>query len=327
MSRPVKQPAHFLSGAGVAFASLILLAGAVIAIFAGLLLWQGPALIQGIWLACQDALAALRGAWPAFGLALPVLLLVSGLLLAGHSLAGQLWHTRRLVCSLAWRRQPLPAGLASLAEELNLAGRLVLVTDEQPYTFAQGLVRPRIWLSSGLLELLDQAELRAVLRHEQHHVRQRDPLRVLFSRSLARLLFFLPLAGMLRDAFLVAKEVEADVASQADGPLAAALLKLLQSEACLPAGANLAAIGPVDATPARLERLLQAGLARPRANARLRRQLWLSLFLGLALTMTSYLSLAHAASLLAGGRCGYSIPATDWQAMSVDYTPTSLSLR
>lgn len=319
------------SRASAAFAGLLLLAGIAGASLAALLLWQGPALIQGAWHSCRDALAALRGAWPAIGLALPVVLLAAGLLLAGHCLAGQLWHTQRLMRSLARRRQPLPGSLAAQAEALHLAGRLVLVADEHPYTFTQGLARPRIWLSSGLVALLDAAELRAVLRHERHHLRQRDPLRVLISRSLARLLFFLPLAGILRDTFLVAKEVEADVASQADGPLAAALLKMLQSEARLPAGAHRAAIGPVDATPARVERLLAAGQAGPRADARLRRQFWLSLLLGLTLAATCYLSLARAAGPPEGGRCGYRIPAAEgfsgWQGAPADYTPASLSPR
>jgi beta-lactamase regulating signal transducer with metallopeptidase domain len=293
-----------------------------------LLVWQGPALWQGVWLACQDAAAALTGYLPALGLALPLVLLATGLLRGLWSMLVQLWYTRRLVAGLARRRRALPQSLAAMAAELGLAGRLLLVEESDTYTFTQGLWRPRIWLTTGLVELLDEAELRAVLCHERHHLARRDPLRVLLTRSLAQGLFFVPVAPALRDTYLIAKEVEADTASGAQyNSLAAALLKLLRSESHLPRAASLAAVGPIDVTRARIERLVRRDGGRSLAVVR-GRHLWLSLLLAVAIVAVSQVSLARTAGPLAGGECGY----TTWsqpglESTPANYTPVDLSVR
>ena len=307
-----------------AFWSLILLSSLTFAGLAGLLAWQAPRLAAGVWLACQGALQLVVGSLPTVGLILPLLLLLASLLAALGSLFRQGWHTQRLVADLAQRRRPLPPRLARVAQELDLAGRLELVEDDGVYTFAQGLWRPRVWISNGLTNLLDDAELRAVLRHERHHLNQRDPLRIVLSRCLAQALFFLPLAPTLRDRYLVAKEIEADVASAADDGLAvaAALLKMLRSGASLPAGqhdSRLAAIGPLDITRERVDRLLH-----PEQKAHYvvsRRQSALSLLLGVALVVTTYVSMAQASSPPQGGECGYSTYLPEWQSVPADYTP------
>jgi Zn-dependent protease with chaperone function len=65
--------------------------------------------------------------------------------------------------------------------------------DDQPHAFCIGLLRPRVYVSRATLEFLDDDELEAVLAHEVHHARRRDPLRLLAARALADGLFFLPL--------------------------------------------------------------------------------------------------------------------------------------
>ena len=48
---------------------------------------------------------------------------------------------------------------------------------EEPQAFVLGLLRPRIYLSRGLIRHTDQRDLEAVIAHETSHVRRRDPLR------------------------------------------------------------------------------------------------------------------------------------------------------
>jgi Zn-dependent protease with chaperone function len=313
------------SSARRAFWSLALLGGLSLLAMLALLLWQGPVLASGVWLACQNAAAALAGYLPAAGLLVPVTVLTIGLVRASLSLITQLRHTRRLVGDLSFRRRRLPTPLTQLAEALELAGRLELVEDSTAYTFTEGLWRPKIWLSSGLVELLDEGELEAVLRHERHHVRQRDPLRVLITRTLADGLFFLPVATALRDTYLVSKEMEADAASSANDSLAAALVKILRQGAQLPPAASLAAIGPVSATAARIQRLL----ARDR-RTQLRfvtgRHLMISVALVCLIVLTSYGAMVRAASPLTGGECGYTtrIDASHDPSVLSNYTPAML---
>ena len=61
------------SSAGRAFAALLALAGASLALLGGLLWWQSPHLAQGVWLACQSAAQVVEGYWPLAGLLLPLL--------------------------------------------------------------------------------------------------------------------------------------------------------------------------------------------------------------------------------------------------------------
>ena len=73
----------------------------------------------------------------------------------------------------------------------------VVFEDERPRAFCAGLLRPRIYLSTGAVAALDEPALRAVLLHEDHHARRRDPLRLATGRVLSRALFFVPGIGEL----------------------------------------------------------------------------------------------------------------------------------
>lgn len=72
--------------------------------------------------------------------------------------------------------------------------------DERPLAFCAGLMRPRVYISTGALAMLDEAALQVVLRHERHHLRCRDPFRLAVGRVLSRALFFIPgIGGLVRD--------------------------------------------------------------------------------------------------------------------------------
>jgi len=71
-------------------------------------------------------------------------------------------------------------------------GDAFAIDDDRPGAFCAGLVRPRAYVTSGAIAMLDEAALDAVLVHERHHVRCRDPLRLAAYRVLSRALFFVP---------------------------------------------------------------------------------------------------------------------------------------
>ena len=58
-----------------------------------------------------------------------------------------------------------------------LRGALV-IDDERPLAFCEGLIQPRVYVSTGALALLDDAGLDAVLAHEHQHAARHDPLRL-----------------------------------------------------------------------------------------------------------------------------------------------------
>jgi hypothetical protein len=132
-------------------------------------------------------------------------------------------------------RRQLAADRAYLAEfepgpeRTNGTVRFRELRSERPLAFCAGYLRPTIYLSSGAIERLSGEELAAVLAHEAHHLRRRDPLRRLASRVAADALFFVPALRRMSERQAELGELEADQAAVAAirdrRPLAAALLK------------------------------------------------------------------------------------------------------
>jgi hypothetical protein len=81
---------------------------------------------------------------------------------------------------------------ALLTDETRELDGALVIDDDQPHAFCAGLLRPRVYVSTGAIALLDELALRAVLAHERHHARRHDPLRLATGRVIARALFFVP---------------------------------------------------------------------------------------------------------------------------------------
>jgi Peptidase family M48 len=118
---------------------------------------------------------------------------------------------------------------------LEVAGRLsedpsvLVIADPRPQAFCAGYLRPRVYISQAALNILGDAELRAVLAHEHHHRRVRDPLRLACGRVLSQALFFLPALRALFVRYSDLAELNADGAAVRSGvggrsALASALL-------------------------------------------------------------------------------------------------------
>lgn len=146
------------------------------------------------------------------------------------------------------------------ADRLTVVGRLEgrpdvrLVEDADPMAFCFGLARPRIHLTTGAVELLSEPEREAVLAHEAHHVRCRDPLRLLLMRSLADGLFVLPALRRLSMRYASLIELAADEAAERSTPQGAKAL----SSALLALGTRPDA-AVVGISPERVDRLLGGG--------------------------------------------------------------------
>jgi len=126
-----------------------------------------------------------------------------GLLMAGAAVlgvAGELRADRRFRRALTTRSQ-LPLHEAWV------------ITEDQPQAFCAGLLRPRVFVSTGALEFLDEPALSSVLAHERHHARRHDPLRLACGRVLARALFFIPAYRHLVQRQHALAEISADEAA------------------------------------------------------------------------------------------------------------------
>ncbi|MGI8623907.1 MAG: M56 family metallopeptidase [Solirubrobacteraceae bacterium] len=124
------------------------------------------------------------------------------LTLAARSAARQVRATRRFVGRLA------------VVGRLPGEPPVMVIDDAAPRAFCVGLLRPRVFISSSALALLSGAERAAVLAHEAHHVRCRDPLRLLVTRSLAEGFVVLPALRRLADRYAALAELAADEAAE-----------------------------------------------------------------------------------------------------------------
>ena len=240
---------------------------------------------------------------------LSVVAVASGLVVGGIVLARQITATRRLVRRVESASVAPPLRLAELASELGLGDRLTYVSDPDPYAFCYGFASPRICISSGMAQSLSTEELRAVLLHEQFHLGQHDPLRVLASRITAGALYLLPLAADLRDRYLVEKELRADahvVGESSAQALASALLKLYRNGGSHSvAEMAAAAVGPFSIMTARIHHLARA--SEPVMPLRFGRVAATAVMAGLVLALTVGSSYAADRSAPAGKSCCASV--------------------
>lgn len=188
-------------------------------------------------------------------------------LVAWAAMLGQrVWLGRRLADELTSVSRPAAsAGIAYRLVDLPSSDALVV-----------GTIRPTIFLGRDLLARLDEAELRAVLLHEEHHRRTRAPIR---AAALEAWLAIVRPVGRLRAIVagrLTDLEILADGFALAHGiepaVLASALVK----------GAGRPAVGSAFATAAdaRVAVLLDVAAGRPSRWAGRLPYEWLPLAVG-----------------------------------------------
>jgi len=146
-------------------------------------------------------------------------------------------------------RGPSPAPLVAAVGRSGV-GNVVCLDSPAASAFCAGLLRPRVFVTRGMVAALADEELEAVLVHEAEHARRRDPLRRLVGRAAADVLFWLPLVGWwtrhrLEDAELAADRAVIDRVGRS--PLARAL-RVTASPAAPMVGARFDGAGPARVT-------------------------------------------------------------------------------
>jgi Zn-dependent protease with chaperone function len=218
-----------------------------------------------VWLGCchylQMFLTSIGAGW----VALTARTMIAALLLIGVATMGRrLWHIHRFLLTLNTASSSemtaiLPRRLAGLCNQLGLSPHVVLLPTSAPLAFCFGFFTPRICVSIGLVKMLMDPELKAVLLHEDHHRQQYDPLRTLLADVFASMLFFLPVAAEWRAYFLTATELAADrhaARLAGRGSLAGALHKLLSHAPAVPLPVGIGGVRGINITAARIAQLV-----------------------------------------------------------------------
>lgn len=104
----------------------------------------------------------------------------------------------------------LPKRLQILISNLNLAGKVKLVSSQTPFAFCFGLARPKIYLSSTLVKTMSPLELKAILIHERYHLEKHDSLALFIGKVSESLFPFFPIISDLIKNFRIKREINAD---------------------------------------------------------------------------------------------------------------------
>jgi Zn-dependent protease with chaperone function len=186
--------------------------------------------------------------------AVAVLLLFAATLVAGIATFGIQWVRTKNALRQFGAQILGPANLLQLETDLGI--KIRVCDDRRCFCCCAGFAFPVVLISSGMIEILDEAQLAAVLAHESEHVRRRDPARALAVRCASNALFYIPLARHLSKKALIASELGADsVAAQLAGraQLVRALLQVLGR--VRPALGTVSEMASLEALDVRIEAL------------------------------------------------------------------------
>lgn len=124
--------------------------------------------------------------------------------------------------------------LQRITQELTIAAQVRMIKTSQPLAICFGIFRPKIYISSGLLKIVNTNELRAILTHEKYHLDHRDNLVMLMASVVQNLLPFFPIIKDFIKHYRIQRELEADAVAITDHNgnihLVSALEKLIQHE-------------------------------------------------------------------------------------------------
>ncbi|MEO8631785.1 MAG: M56 family metallopeptidase [Chloroflexota bacterium] len=203
-----------MSRADRAFGALVIAVSAVgVWLAVPLALTIFPAVIDGLLRGSNDALRLCTGILTSVHAELPPLG-AAALGLGVIALAPAALRAVRFVGAVRRGLRPAvvdaPRRLRRAADAVGLGKRVVCLDDQLRYAYCAGLLVPRVYISLGTFRALRGRELEAVLWHEAHHLRRRDPLRALVARALADVFFAAPVISELAERFELASELEAD---------------------------------------------------------------------------------------------------------------------
>jgi len=164
------------------------------------------------------------------------LIAVSFIFFATYILAKLAWQTRKYSARhLALSKTAHTSRLAQVISDLSLEASRIIETGSPVATvFCYGIWRPKICISEGLLEILSQDELEAVLLHENQHMMVREPAKIFIIKCFQHIFFFLPGLKETIKKYLAYSELAADESATANftdkSKLARALLKISEAE-------------------------------------------------------------------------------------------------
>ncbi len=122
----------------------------------------------------------------------------------------QIMKSRLLIVRLSKKKMPSSRKIDVISKSLGIVNKIDIVRDDRCLSFCYGFFKPRIILSSQLIKILTEEELKAVLIHENYHLKNLDPLKIILGQIATSMFWFLPVIKDFHDQFIVLKEFLAD---------------------------------------------------------------------------------------------------------------------
>ena len=108
----------------------------------------------------------------------------------------------------------------------------IVISHPAPIAITMGFVHPKIVISTGLMNLLDDEELEAVIYHEFYHKENRDPLKIFLIELCSSTIRYIPILKWFNLQYRIVNELLADefaiVKQETSVNLGSALLKMLK---------------------------------------------------------------------------------------------------
>ncbi len=106
--------------------------------------------------------------------------------------------------------QTTPKIILKFIDKHGLADKVRIIADKKPLAFCLGFFRPKIYLSTGLIGLMNGPELEAIILHEKYHLSKRDNISLIVVTFAKQ--FFLPFPIFIDflDNLIKTREVAAD---------------------------------------------------------------------------------------------------------------------
>jgi beta-lactamase regulating signal transducer with metallopeptidase domain len=101
-------------------------------------------------------------------------------------------------------------GLGTILEKLSLTGKVIVMDRSKPQAFCFGITNPKIYVSTGMIRLMNMNELEAILRHEKSHLRHKDALTLFLASMIQSLFPFFPVISDFVRIYRTDREINAD---------------------------------------------------------------------------------------------------------------------
>jgi beta-lactamase regulating signal transducer with metallopeptidase domain len=137
-------------------------------------------------------------------------LVAIGLVRASIFLTRTLISTFRLIDYLA--RVTFKQDVRELLANPDFSAEVKIIPENRyEAAFTLGWLKPRIYLTAGLIENLDPESLDIVIRHELGHCKRRDPLKHMLFEAGSEILWFIPLVRKYLERHKLLSEVACDM--------------------------------------------------------------------------------------------------------------------